>query len=95
MEISATFVYGFGTDGGVRPRGLCKTTLDGANKSNEIRLSAEDDSDFALGGVPVVDVMNLDAGTHTIGLECLETVADDSDIVIRDIGISVVELGFD
>jgi hypothetical protein len=95
MEISATFVYGFGTDGGDPPRGFCRTTLDGAIKDDSIFLDAEDDSDSHLGGVPVVDVMNLPAGEHTVGLECNETGPDSHDIVIRDIGISVVELGFD
>jgi hypothetical protein len=45
--------------------------------------------------VPIIDVMALNAVTHTIGLQCSEVLPDDSDIVIRDIGISVVELGFD
>jgi hypothetical protein len=95
MEVSATFVYGFGTDGGVPPRGECKTTLDGADKDTGIQVWSEDDSDYYLGGLPIIDVMSLDAGTHTIGLQCNEILPDDSDIVIRDIGISVVELGFD
>jgi hypothetical protein len=95
MEVSTTFVYGFGTDGGDPPRGNCKTTLDGADKNTSIELISEDDDDFELGGVPFVDVMSLPAGTHTIGLSCNERIPDSNDIVIRDIGISVVELGFD
>jgi hypothetical protein len=95
MEVSAVVVYGFGTDGGVPPRGTCKTTLDGADKATGIQVWSEDDSDYFLGGVPVVDVMNLGAGEHTYGLRCQEALPDDSDIVIRNIGISVVELGFD
>jgi hypothetical protein len=95
MEVSATWVYGFGTDGGVPPRGECKTTLNGADKDAGIQNWSEDDSDFFLGGVPIVDVMSLPAGTHTVGLRCKEVLPDDSDIVIRDIGISVVELGMD
>ena len=95
MEISATFVYGFGTDGGDPPLGFCRTTLDGEIKDDSIFLDAEDDGDTHLGGVPVVDVMNLPAGEHTVGLECNESGPDSHDIVIRDIGISVVELGID
>ena len=95
MEISATFVYGFGTDGGDPPRGICKTTLDGADKDTDIVLWSEDDGDFSLGGKPIIDVMGLTAGTHTIGLRCSELAPDISDIVLEDIGISVVELGFD
>ena len=49
MEISATFVYGFGTDGGDPPRGICKTTLDGADKDTDIVLWSEDDGDFSPG----------------------------------------------
>ena len=95
MEVSATWVYGFGTDGDVNPNGECRTTLNGAPKSNSIWLSSEDDSDFSIGGVPVVDVMALTAGTHTVGLECHEHQPDGKDLVVREIGISVVELGFD
>ena len=79
------------TDSPTRPA----SALDGANKDTGIFLRSEDDSDLDLGGVPIVDVMSLDAGTHTIGLQCSEVLPDDSDIVIHDIGISVVELGFD
>ena len=95
MEVSTTFAYGFGTDGGDPPQGVCKTTLDGADKTTNIFLHAEDDSDFELGGVPNVDVMSLGAGTHTIGLQCRESIPDSRDIVIRHISISAVELGFD
>jgi hypothetical protein len=49
MEVSTTIVYGFGTDGGVPPRGQCNTTLDGADKVTIIDLWAEDDGDWALG----------------------------------------------
>ena len=68
-----------------------------AQENAEIVLTnlAEDDDDFELGGVPNVDVMNLGAGTHTIGLSCNESVPDSRDIVIREISISAVELGFD
>jgi hypothetical protein len=95
MEVSATWVYAMGTDGGVNPNGECRTTLDSAPKSNSIWLSSEDDSDFSIGGVPVVDVMSLPAGTHTIGLECHEHQPEGKDLVIREIGMSAVELGFD
>jgi hypothetical protein len=96
MEISATFVYGFGTDGEVKPWGTCQTTLDGTPKDTDVSLRSEDDEDNSLGGTPIVDVMSLSAGSHTVGLECREDVPiDGRDFVARDIGISVVELGFD
>lgn len=95
MQVSATWVYAMGTDGGVNANGECRTTLDSAPKSNSIWLSSEDDSDFSIGGVPVVDVMSLPAGAHTIGLECHEHQPEGKDLVVRQIGISVIELGFD
>jgi hypothetical protein len=95
MEVSAAWSYGFGTDGGVPPIGICYTTLNGNNKSGQFVLQSEDDSDFNIGGKPVLDVMSLPAGTHTIGFECNEQAPDNSDIVISDLYMSVVELGFD
>lgn len=95
MEVSVSWTYGFGTDGGVPPRGACYTTLNGTNKSGEFLLSSEDDSDYNIGGKPVLDVMSLPAGTHTVGFNCRESLPDDSDIVISNLYTSVVELGFD
>ena len=95
MEVSATWAYGIGTDGDVNLNGVCRTTLDGEAKSDQMWLSTEDDSDFAVGGIPVVDVIRLPAGTHRIGFECQEHQPDGKDLVIRDLTISVVELGFD
>ncbi len=95
MEVSASWTYGFGTDGGDPPGGGCTTTLNGADKSGEFILQAEDDSDYNIGGKPILDVMNLPAGTHTIGFRCDESAPDHFDIVIRNLYMSVVELGFD
>ncbi|MDQ3984969.1 MAG: hypothetical protein M3280_00490 [Actinomycetota bacterium] len=95
MEVSASWTYGFGTDGGDPPGGGCTTTLNGAAKSGEFILQSEDDSDYNIGGKPILDVMNLPAGTHTIGFRCDESAPDHFDIVIRDLYMSVVELGFD
>lgn len=95
MEVSVSWAYAMGTDGDVNANGLCRTTLDGNGKSNDLWLSSEDDSDFSHGGVPVVDVMNLPAGEHTVGFECREHQPDGKDLVIRDLTMSVVELGFD
>ncbi|MGI9019260.1 MAG: hypothetical protein ACR2G3_00935 [Solirubrobacterales bacterium] len=95
MEVSVSWAYAMGTDGDVNANGECRTTLDGNAKSDTIWLSSEDDSDFSHGGVPVVDVMNLTAGNHTVGFECREHQPDGKDLVIRDLTISAVELGFD
>lgn len=95
MEVSATVVYGFGTEGDDPPRGECRTLLDGVFKDTGVSNISEDDSDLQMGGTPFVDVMALDAGTHNYALACNESDPDNRNIEIRDIGISVVELGFD
>ncbi len=95
MSVSATWAYGFGTDGGEPPIGQCHTTLDGNFKSGGLFLQSEDDSDHNIGGKPVVDVMSLTAGTHTIGFTCREEAPSSSDIVIRDLHMAVIELAFD
>lgn len=53
------------------------------------------DEDYHLGGLPVSDVFNLDAGTHTLGFQCHEVLPDDSDLVIHQLHIAAIELGFD
>jgi hypothetical protein len=95
MQVLTTFDYGFGSGSSDEPVGACRTTLDGAYSSNYIYLFAPGMSFSDLGGIPVVDVLTLDAGDHTIGLRCAEAVPDSSDIEIRDIRIAAVELGMD
>ncbi len=95
MPVFAAWTYGFGTKGGDPPIGGCFTTLNGANKSGDFSLQSEDDSDYNIGGKPVLDVMTLPAGTHKIGFRCQESAPDSSDLVIRNLYMSVVELGAD
>jgi hypothetical protein len=95
MQVLTIFNYGFGSGTSDFPSGSCRTTLDGADSSPDIGLRAPDQPFSSLGGVPVVDVVTLNAGAHTIGLRCREQVPDDRDIVIADIRLAAVELGMD
>jgi hypothetical protein len=47
------------------------------------------------GATPIVDVLQLDAGTHTVSLWCAEFNSDDRDLVVTQLRIAVVELGLD
>lgn len=96
MPVFATWTYGFGTDGGQHPSGACKILIDGANGVG-FDLRSEDDSDYNLGGLPVAEVFNLGSGTHTLGFQCKEYEGSDnnSDLVIRQLHMAAVELGFD
>jgi hypothetical protein len=87
--------HGFGSGSSDEPGGSCRTTLDGAYSSNYIGLYAPGMSFSDLGGIPVVDVLTLDAGDHTIGLRCAESPPDFVDLEIREIRIAAVELGMD
>jgi hypothetical protein len=95
MQVLTIFNYGFGSGTSDYPSGACRTTLDGADSSPAIELRAPDQPFSSLGGIPVVDVVTLNAGTHTIGLRCQEQVPDDRDIQIKDIRLAAVELGMD
>ena len=94
MQVLTTFTYGFGS-GGEAPSGACATQLDGSTTSNEYVLQAADSDFFRVGGLPVVDVVTLDEGTHTIALRCKELNPDDRDIVFHEIRLAAVELGMD
>ena len=95
MPVLTTFAYGFGNSAGDDPFGGCRSTLDGADLSFSSILKADGQTLSGCGGIPVVDVLTLDAGTHTIGLRCSELLADDHDIEINDIRTAAVELGMD
>jgi hypothetical protein len=95
MPVLTIFTYGFGNGVSDDPFGGCRTTLEGADTSFSAILKADGQTLSGFGGVPVVDVLTLDAGTHTIGLRCNEHLPDDHDIEIRDIRIAAVELGMD
>jgi hypothetical protein len=95
MQVLTTYDYGFGSGSSDEPSGACRTTLDGAYSSDYIYLFAPGMSFSDLGGIPVADVLTLDAGEHTVGLSCAEAIPDSSDLEIRDIRIAAVELGMD
>jgi hypothetical protein len=95
MPVLTIFTYGFGNSVGDDPFGGCRTTLDGADTSLSAILKADGQTLSGFGGIPVVDVLTLDAGPHTIGLRCNELLPDDHDIEIDHIRIAAVELGMD
>jgi hypothetical protein len=95
MQVLTMYDYGFGSGTSDEPGGACRTTIDGAYSSDYVFLFAPGMGFSDLGGIPVVDVLTLDAGDHTIGLRCAESVPDSTDLEIRDIRIAAVELGMD
>jgi len=96
MQVLTIFNYAFGSGSSDPPSGICRTTLNGADTSSDMHHIVQDVEAFSsFGGIPVVDVISLPAGNHTIGLRCLEQSPDENDIEIRHIRLAAVELGFD
>lgn len=95
MQVLTLFNYGFGSGSDLDPAGDCRATLDGGVTSSVIRMIARDQAFSSLGGIPVVDVISLGAGTHTIGLQCREEPPADNDIEIQDVRLAAVELAMD
>jgi len=81
-------------DVGDRVAGICRTRLDGNNTSGDIWVGSESASGqtWRTAATPVVDVLTLPAGTHTLQLACSQNLRD---IVFGDIRIAAVELGAD
>jgi hypothetical protein len=94
MQVLTTFTYGFSTSNG-DPFGHCATTLDGAETSITFSSSTEDTVALEVAGTPVVDVITVGSGEHTLGFKCAEDVPDDHDIVYQDIRIAALELAMD
>ena len=94
MQVLTTFTYGFSTTNG-NPFGDCFTTLDGAHTSQTFTHSEEDSLATALAGIPVVDVISVGPGAHTLGLICEEIAPDDHDVEYTDIRITATELAMD
>lgn len=94
MQVLTTFTFGFSTFNG-DPFGRCATTLDGAQLGFTQSFSDEDNPNLALGAIPVVDVISVGAGPHTVGFECEELNPDRHDIEYLDIRIAAVELAMD
>lgn len=96
MQVLTIFNYAFGSGSSDPPSGICRTTLNGADTSTDMHHIVQDVEAFSsFGGIPVVDVISLPAGNHTIGLRCLEQSPDENDIEIRHIRLAAVELGMD
>jgi hypothetical protein len=81
-------------DQGDRVAGACRTRLDGTNTSGTIWVGSESagGGSWPSAATPVVDVLTLSSGTHTVELWCSQNLRD---IVFGDIRIAVVELGMD
>ena len=112
MEVMAVWTYGFrnafdtdntwvGSQGGD-----CRTTFDGTDLSGNMPHSLihfSDPSDplfFDVGATPVVDVIPVSAGSHTLGLRCRQepvpfAAEETDDFRLQQLRIAVVELEFD
>jgi hypothetical protein len=74
------------------PLGRCRTTLDGAGISSAKLFNSDHTSEI---GGSQVDVVGVDAGTHTFGFDCVEDGPDDHDLVVNYIDLALVQLGID
>ncbi len=85
----ATYQY-HGVDD--NPLGRCRTTLDGATIS--IAKLYNSDHTSEIGGSQV-DVVGVDAGSHTFGIDCIEDGPDNHDLIVTNIDLAEVQLGID
>jgi hypothetical protein len=92
MQVLTTYTYGFSTTNG-DPFGDCVTTVDGVHTS--ITVSHSDAHTLGTGAIPVVDVISVDPGSHTLGLICEEIDPDDHDIEYKEVRITATELAMD
>ena len=102
MPVITFWNYAYGSEiEGDRADGSCQTRVDGATTGEVANETYEDQPDefIGIGGhygaTPIVDVLQLSAGTHTVSLWCSEHQPDDRDFVVFDLRIAVVELGLD
>jgi hypothetical protein len=94
MQVLITYTYGFSTLNG-NPFGACATTLDGSRTSVTSSHSEEDNPRLSVAAIPVVDVVSVGTGSHTVGLECEELNPDTHDVEYKDIRIAALELAVD
>jgi hypothetical protein len=85
----ATYQY-HGVDD--NPLGRCRTTLDGATISSAKLYNSDHTSEI---GGSQVDVVGVDAGSHTFGFDCVEDGPDDHDLIVTNIDLAEVQLGID
>jgi hypothetical protein len=100
IPVIALWNYAFGSENeGDTSTGDCQTRLDGATTATVHNLSYDPvPGPFSVsryGATPVLDVIQLGTGNHTISLWCHEPVPDDNDFVVYDLRMGVVELGID
>jgi hypothetical protein len=85
----ATYQY-HGVDD--NPLGRCRTTLDGATISSAKLYNSDHTSEI---GGSQIDVVDVDAGSHTFGFDCIEDGPDDHDLIVTNIDLAEVQLGID
>jgi hypothetical protein len=78
-------------------QGECKTRLDGVDQGSVPNGDVEPGSAVIPdAGVPIVDVISVAAGTHSLDFLCKQSAgAASPDIVYGDIRLAVIELGMD
>jgi hypothetical protein len=75
-------------------QGACKTRLDGVDHGSVANGDISPGfPPFPDAGVPIVDVITVPAGTHSLEFLCRQDSA--LDLVLGDIRLAVVELGMD
>ena len=102
MPVIAFWHYGFGSQiEGDRAWGSCQTRIDGATTGEVNNETYEDQPDVftgpgaGYGATPIIDVLQLSGGEHTVSLWCSENNPDDRDFVVFDLRMAVVELVLD
>lgn len=101
MPVIAFWNYGYGSEiEGDMAWGSCQTRIDGATTGEVTNETYEDkpgpfSTNGHYGATPIVDVLQLSGGTHTVSLWCSEIAPDDRDFVVFDLRMAVVELGLD
>ncbi len=85
----ATYQY-HGVDD--NPLGRCRTTLDGAAISSAKLFNSDHTSEI---GGSQVDVVDVGAGSHAFGFDCIEDGPDDHDLRVNYIDLAEVQLGID
>jgi hypothetical protein len=102
MPVIAFWNYAFGSEiEGDRADGRCQTRVDGATTGEVENATYEGQPDEFLGfggdygATPIVDVLQLSGGIHTVSLWCAEDDPDNKDFVVSDLRMAVVELGLD
>ncbi len=74
------------------PNGTCRTTLDGSTVSSSKLFNSDHTSEI---GGSAIDIVGVDAGSHTFGFDCVESGPGYYDLVVTDIDLAEVQLAID